>query len=80
MLYRYKDFKEMTDEELADASFNLEKILTKGMEARQNSKYKNKFKNQPPPNVNPALMQLRDDIANEFKERQKAKQNEPENG
>lgn len=78
MLYRYKDFKEMTDQELVDASFNLEKILMKGVAARQNPKYKAKFKNQPPPNINPALMKLRDDIANEFKERQKEKQNEPE--
>lgn len=78
MLYRYKDFKEMTDQELVDASFNLEKILMKGVAARQNPKYKAKFKNQPPPNINPALLELKDNLSNEFKERQKEKQNEPE--
>jgi hypothetical protein len=78
-MYKYKDFKEMTDQELVDASFNVEAILAKGLEARNKPKYKKKFVNQPPPNINPALIELRDNLANEFKERQKKeKQNEPE--
>lgn len=76
MFTRYLDYKYMSDEELADASFNIEKLLMKGVELRKNVKYLEKFKNQPPPNINPALIELRDNITNEIKDRQRKKQND----
>lgn len=77
-MYKYKDFKEMTDQELDDAIVAVEAILAKSLEARNNPKYKKKFANQPPPNINPAFIELQNNLANEFNERQKGKQNEPE--
>lgn len=77
MFDRYRNFKEMNDQELVDASFNIEKLLEQRLELRKNPKYIKKFKNQPPPNINPALIELRDNIANELKQRQKDKENEP---
>lgn len=79
MFSKYLYFKYLSDKELIDASFNIEKLLQNGLELRQNPKYIKKFKNQPPPNINPALTELRDNIANEIKQRQKDKENEPKN-
>ena len=42
---------------------------------RDNPKYKAKFKNQPPPEVNPSLVELRRNIKDEF-ERRKVNTNE----
>lgn len=77
MIYHFKDFKDMTDTELVDASFVIEKMINQALEQRQNPKYIKKFKNQPIPEINPALIELKNNIANEFKQRQKDKENEP---
>lgn len=75
MIYHYKDCHEMTDQELMAASFNVENILHKGLALRNDPRYLKKFKNQHPPNINPALLEIRQKIAAEIQKREKEKQN-----
>lgn len=77
MYKHFNDYKNLSDEELANASFIIEKMLQDGLTLRNNPKYRKKFLNQPPPSINPALSELRANIANEIKLRQKEKENEP---
>jgi len=70
MLYYSKDYKTMTESELISASFAIETILQKALTQRDNPKYRAKFKNQPPPSINPAFSELRDNIAAEIVKRQ----------
>lgn len=73
--YGGKNFDEMTDAELVNASFALEKILQHALEKRQHPKYKEKFKNQPPQTINSSFLDLKNEIKAEIDKRQKEKEN-----
>ena len=74
MFYHLKDYKEKTLDELktglAAINSSIEKWNEKIAEAKKDHRYKQKFKNQPPPNVNPALLELKQNIETEIKERE----------
>lgn len=67
--YNGKDIVGMTDVELVSASFAFEKLLNKSLERRDHPRYKEKFKNQPPPTINPAFVELREEIKREIERR-----------
>jgi len=74
--YNGRDIKELSYKELVDASFALETMLSKALERRNHPKYRGKFKNQPPPEINPAFSELRNQIKAEIDKRIKEKENE----
>lgn len=61
MLFR-KTPDEMNDEELDTAKIAVQNLIFQRTTLRDNSKYKKKFKNQPAPTVNPALLELKNQI------------------
>lgn len=70
MIYHFKDFKEMNDSELINASFAMSKLLNKAVSLRDNPKYRKKFRNQPPPIINPAFSDLKNALNAEIQKRQ----------
>lgn len=70
MLFR-KTPDEMDDQELEAAKFAVQALMDHALTKRDNPKYKKKFKNQPPPTVNPALLELKNKIELEIFKRRK---------
>ena len=67
----------MSDDELEAAKLAVISSIDIAMEKRNNHKYKNKFKNQPPPVINPALLELKNRLELEIFKR-KENTNGPE--
>lgn len=61
MLFR-KTPDEMSDDELEAAKSAITSSINNAIEKRNNPKYKKKFKNQPPPTINPALLELKNQL------------------
>lgn len=70
MKYKDKEIKELTDLELVWAKVDLENRLVDLMERRQHPKFKTKMINQPEAPINPAFLQLKQEIEDELTKRQ----------
>ena len=74
MFHIYQNYKDMNLEELENALSSIEKSIEKWKEkikiAQADPRYEKKFKNQPRPNVNSALLELKTNIETEIKEKQ----------
>lgn len=69
MPYNGRNVDTLSDQELIDASFDLDARLDRVKEAQSTEQFKKKFANQPAPTVNPAFTELQQDIAAEIKKR-----------
>lgn len=69
MKWNDKEIKELTQSELIDASFSLNKMLQTNEVKKQYPKYKLKFAGQKPPEINPAFAALKSAVDKEIKDR-----------
>ena len=69
MKYGAKEVLAMTTEELWTASLALQKTLDDRNELRNSAKYKRRFAKQLEPGINPAFLQLKNEIDSELKNR-----------
>lgn len=69
MKWKEKEIKDLTNQELIDASFELNKIQNNYKTKISHPKFEEKFKNQPIPEPNPAFIQLQTEINEELEKR-----------
>lgn len=74
MFHIYQNYKDMNLEELENALSSIDKSIEKWKDkikiAQADPRYEKKFKNQPRPTVNSALLELKTNIETEIKDRQ----------
>lgn len=69
MKFNGTEIEKLDDEKLTQAFHHVNKIEDAHIEKTKNPKYIEKFKNQPPPVINPAFVELKSAILNELQSR-----------
>jgi hypothetical protein len=69
MIYQGKEIALMTNLELVTAAFSLNAVEAKFNTIRNDPRYLKKFKNQPPPAINPDFLALKAEVYEQIKKR-----------
>lgn len=69
MKWKGTEINKLTNQELIDASFELNKIQSNYDNKISNPKFLKKFENQPIPTPNPAFIQLQEEVKTEIEKR-----------
>lgn len=69
MKWKDKEISQLSNHELADVSFDLNKMYQTAMAKRNHPRFEKVFKNQPAPEVNPTFLQIQDEVQKELQKR-----------